>query len=73
MEQQGVMPVGSEITVVARAQNTSRHERTINLTMTLFAVYYTGISRTKIRSDIFNFNLCSLKRTSPRCIITTVA
>ena len=55
------MPVGSEFTVLVRAQNYCRDERTVNLTLTIVAVHYTGLTWTKIRSEIFNFNLCSLR------------
>ena len=58
----GTVPVGSEFTVDVRAQNTSRFERTVNLTVTIFAIHYTGLARRKIRSEIFSFNLCSLRR-----------
>jgi len=63
LEQRGPVPVGSEFTVIVRTQNSSRFERTVNMTLTIFAVNYTGLSRTKLRGEIFNFNLCSLRRT----------
>ena len=62
LQEHGAVPLGSEFTVTVRAQNTSRQERTINLTLTIFAVHYTGLARTKLRSEIFNFNLCPLRR-----------
>ena len=63
IEQRGPVPVGSEFTVVVRAQNYSRDERTVNITLTIVAVHYTGVTRNKLRGEIFNFNLCSLRRT----------
>ena len=62
MEDDGPVPLGSEFKVIVKAQNTSRFERTVNLTLTLFSVYYTGVTKRKLRSEIFNFNLCSLRR-----------
>jgi len=57
----GTVPLGTEFTVDVQAQNTSRFERTVNMTLTLYAVYHTGAAKRKIRSEIFNFNLCSLR------------
>jgi len=67
-EQRGPVPIGSEFTVVVRAQNYSRDERTVNMTLTIVAVHYTGVVWTKLRGEIFNFNLCSL-----RCMYTDLS
>ena len=63
MESRGPVPLGSELTVVVRAQNYCRDERTVNMTLSIVSLHYTGVTRHKLRSEIFNFNLCSLRCT----------
>jgi hypothetical protein len=59
---QPLTPLGQAFDVAVSVQNTCRFERNVTMTLTLVSIHYTGLTRSRIRSETFNFNLCSLRQ-----------
>ena len=53
--------IGNPFDVVVKFQNTSRQERNISGTLTIWSVYYTGVSKTRVKSEKFNLTLKAIK------------
>lgn len=46
--------VGSDFDVPIQIENKSAEQRTVNITVTLSSVYYTGVTRSKLKQAIFS-------------------